>query len=217
MASAHRPPCLRCRAGLPILGRRACLAASRDDLADRPRRPRLATGQHPLAQCAAAMASPDPDRRHPPAATKPIATPRLLPTQTWSARKNARKRLSPYPASRCSLLQSRFKRDAGCFCLLQFDTTSSFRRASPMSVPASRQGYGASQAKARSVVCFANRQQAAGTKRVHQVEHQRARADTGDTVRSSGLQEKRDLVCPAVYASTAPRHGKECHEEGPPR
>jgi hypothetical protein len=48
-----------------------------------------------------------------------------------------------------------------------------------------------------------SRQRAAGTRRVHQPGHARARLDTADTPQSADLQEKRDRECPAVYADTA--------------
>jgi hypothetical protein len=54
-----------------------------------------------------------------------------------------------------------------------------------------------------SVLCCENRQRTAGTRRVHQLGHARARAGTADTPSTSHLQEKRDRECPAVYASTA--------------
>ena len=54
-----------------------------------------------------------------------------------------------------------------------------------------------------SVACLRNRQRAAGTRRVHQLGHARARAGTQDTPRRADLQEKRDRECPAVPASTA--------------
>ena len=57
---------------------------------------------------------------------------------------------------------------------------------------------------ARLVVCFDNRQQPTGTRRVQQVEHARARAGISDTPQGPHLQENRGRECPAVPASTAP-------------
>ena len=54
-----------------------------------------------------------------------------------------------------------------------------------------------------SVLCCKNRQHSAGTRRVHQVGHARACADTQDTGGRLDLQEKLARECPAVYARTA--------------
>ncbi len=55
-----------------------------------------------------------------------------------------------------------------------------------------------------SVVCFENRQQCAGTRRVQQVEHVRARAGIIDTAGRADLQEKRGCGRSVVSAITAP-------------
>jgi hypothetical protein len=57
--------------------------------------------------------------------------------------------------------------------------------------------------ESRGVACSINRQRLAGTRRVRQLEHARARAGTGDTLNRPDLQRKRDRECPAVYADTA--------------
>jgi hypothetical protein len=55
-----------------------------------------------------------------------------------------------------------------------------------------------------SVVCFENRQQCAGTRRVQQVEHVRSPAGIIDTAGRADLQEERGRGCPVVSAITAP-------------
>lgn len=59
-------------------------------------------------------------------------------------------------------------------------------------------------------ICLISRQQSAGTRRVHQVGHPRARAGPSEHFQGDDLQEKRSRACPAVDACTAANlHGKE--------
>ena len=48
-----------------------------------------------------------------------------------------------------------------------------------------------SHTRSGPVVCFSNRQQPAGTRRVHQREHARSRAGTAGTLLTADLQDKR--------------------------
>src|SRR5262245_3330718 len=63
-----------------------------------------------------------------------VHVPRSLPSKAYTARKNARKRVSPYGAFRCRSLQSRFARDAASFRLLQLATA----RVAGLLIPRSR-------------------------------------------------------------------------------
>jgi hypothetical protein len=67
------------------------------------------------------------------------------------------------------------------------------------------EGHSTPRTASGCVVCFENRQHAAGTRRVHQPAHERARAGTRDTPRRHDLQQKRDRECPAMSPSTAPK------------
>ncbi len=55
----------------------------------------------------------------------------------------------------------------------------------------------------RDVVRLRDCKRTAGTRRVHQLGHARARAGIGGTTRRADLQEKRGRACPAVPAITA--------------
>ena len=63
----------------------------------------------------------------------------------------------------------------------------------------------AADTRRSGVACFVNRQQLAGTRRVQEVEHARARAGIDPTRASRDLQEERGRGCPAVSASTDSR------------
>jgi hypothetical protein len=58
-----------------------------------------------------------------------------------------------------------------------------------------------------SILRCENRQQAVGTRRVHQPGHGRARAGTAGTPLTADLQDKRVRDCPRVYAVTMVRRG----------
>ena len=55
----------------------------------------------------------------------------------------------------------------------------------------------------RGIVCSLNSKPAAGTRRVHEPGHARARAGTADKPRRADLQEKRNRKGPVVPANTA--------------